>query len=128
MWKLEFNFPLAVSECYTFKLGWAVGSIKHTSNFSGLTLAFFLWYLGLLHSEIKLILGFILESPGFDFPAYSFYEVGQVTVSLRLIFFFCFSNISPNLSESVVMPRVDNFMYHGNFVDKINEMSKRRPL
>lgn len=26
------------------------------------------------------------------------------------------------------MSKLDNFMYHGNFVEKVNEMSKSKPL
>ena len=83
--------------------------------------------MGLLHGNIKPMGGFIPQSPGFDFPTYSFYEVRQVRTSLRSTF-LPGVHISLNLSDSVVMPRLDNFMCHGNFVERINDMSKSKPL
>lgn len=69
---------------------------------------------------------FIPQNPGFDFPNYSFYEVRQVRISLRFTF-LPIVHISLNLSDPVVMLRLDDFMYYGNFVARIDDMSESKP-
>jgi len=81
--KLWLDFPLVISVYYTFNLVCTMESIKHTS-------VYFLWeqfcFLTVIFGITIPILGFIPESPGFDFPNYSFYEVRQVRTSLRSTF------------------------------------------
>ena len=110
-WSSVFLWPLVSIILLNWDKLWEVSSTL-LSDFSGFTLICFLWYLGLLQSNIKHKTYIRLYS-----------RRCWICLSCLLILWSMSSN---SLSE-IASPRP--LMNHSNFVDKINdEMSKSKPL